>query len=89
MTAWNRCDPRRPPGACHANGTLYTVFVGLVEHPTCFLEVKNDFVGVSFLDDHLRALVEYVSVESSPDMLFPVVAAIFGQGCLGKSARSL
>lgn len=56
--------------ACHTNGTLYTVLVGSVEHPTCFLEVKNDFVGVSFLDDHLREYVEYVFAESSPEMLF-------------------
>ncbi|MFS2175351.1 hypothetical protein ACCC98_05265 [Rhizobium pisi] len=56
--------------ACHTNGTLYTVLVGSVEHPTCFLEVKNDFVGVSFLDDHLREFVEYVFAESSPEMLF-------------------
>jgi hypothetical protein len=34
--------------ACHANGALYRALVGSVEHPTCFLEVKNDFVGASF-----------------------------------------
>ncbi|MBY5835534.1 hypothetical protein J3P71_30790 (plasmid) [Rhizobium leguminosarum] len=57
-------------GECHANGTLYTVLVGSIEHPICFLEIKNDFVGVSFLDDRLREYVEYVFAESSPEMLF-------------------
>lgn len=55
---------------CHISGALYTVLVGSIERPTCFLEVKNDFVGVGFLDGHLREFVSYSFQEKAPDMLF-------------------
>ncbi|KAA1184495.1 lytic transglycosylase [Rhizobium tropici] len=55
---------------CHLEGALYTALIGSIESPTCVLQIKNDFVAVSFLDNHLRDYVVYVFSESSPETLF-------------------
>ncbi|TAU34913.1 hypothetical protein ELI43_37440 [Rhizobium leguminosarum] len=55
---------------CHEKGALYTAVIGAIDRPTCALEIKKDFVAVTFFDDRLRNYVVYVFSESSPEMLF-------------------
>jgi hypothetical protein len=54
----------------HEQGNLYTVLVGSAEKPTCFLEVTQKAVGVSFLDDALREKLSYSFQETQPGTMF-------------------
>jgi hypothetical protein len=49
---------------------LYTVLVGDPRHPDCFIESNMDYVGVEFLDSHLREYLAYQFVEVEPGKLF-------------------
>jgi hypothetical protein len=56
----------------HKTGKLYTVLIGDPQKPRCFLEVhlKLGFVGVSFLDEHLRDYLDFSFLEKLPGKLF-------------------
>ncbi len=43
----------------HVKKKPYTILVGSVDHPTCFVEVTEKFSGVAFLDDLLRERLTY------------------------------
>jgi hypothetical protein len=43
----------------HQNRQPYTVLVGSIEQPYCFLEVADKVVGVGFLDQNLRESLSY------------------------------
>ena len=60
--------------AAHERGILYTVLVGSVERPYCFLEVTAKAVGVGFLDEHLRESLSYAFQEVEPGRLFLTMA---------------
>lgn len=56
--------------AAHAQKRQYTVLVGSVDRPFCFLEIFDKVIGVTFLDDHLREIVTYAFQEVEPRLLF-------------------
>lgn len=56
--------------SAHASRKLYTVLIGALDAPTCFLEVNDKFVGVGFLDRHVREFVYYAFKEVEPGELF-------------------
>ncbi|MGH8038033.1 MAG: lytic transglycosylase [Pseudomonas sp.] len=60
--------------AAHEKGLPYTVLVGAVECPYCFLEVAGNAVGVSFLDEHLRESLSYDFQEVESGVLFLTMA---------------
>jgi len=60
--------------AAHEDGKLYTVLVGSIEQPHCFLEVTRRAVGVSFLDQLLRESLSYDFQEVEPGKLFLTMA---------------
>lgn len=60
--------------AAHANKQHYTVLVESIEHPYCFLEVTEKFVGVCFLDGLLRETLTYQFQEVEPGKLFLTMA---------------
>ena len=43
----------------HKSKQLYCVLVGDINRPYAFIEINNDFYGVTFLDDLLRCKLEY------------------------------
>ena len=58
----------------HEARKLYTVLLGDPERPQCFIEINNDFVGVSFLDDKLRETLTYQFQEIEDGKLFLTMA---------------
>jgi hypothetical protein len=58
----------------HERGEPYTVVLG--DPPSCFIEVvgKNRYVGVGFLDTHLREFLSYRFQEKEPGRLFLTMA---------------
>lgn len=60
--------------AAHAKKQYYTVLVDSIEHPYCFLEVTEKFVGVCFLDELLRETLTYQFQEVEPGKLFLAMA---------------
>lgn len=54
----------------HEEGRPYCVLVDSAERPTHFIEVKNDFVGVGFLDADLREYLTYRFQVVEPGKLF-------------------
>jgi hypothetical protein len=63
---WSEADAR----IAHEKKSPYTVLVGSVEAPFCFLEVTERFVGVGFLDALLRESLTYQFQEVEPEKLF-------------------
>lgn len=55
--------------AAHERGRLYAVVLGEIESPESFLEITGDFVGVSFLDKHLREYLDYRFQTKEPGRL--------------------
>lgn len=53
---------------------LYTALIGDSKHPDCFVECNLDYIGVEFLDEHLRSYVIYQFTENRPGMLFLTMA---------------
>jgi hypothetical protein len=60
--------------AAHEGGKTYTVLVGSIEQPYCFVEVTEKAVGVGFLDEHLRESLSYAFQEVEPGRLFLTMA---------------
>ncbi len=60
--------------AAHEKGLPYTILVGAVERPYCFLEVTEKAVGVGFLDEHLRESLSYDFREVESGKLFLTMA---------------
>jgi hypothetical protein len=58
----------------HHERKPYTAVIGNIERPTCFIEVNNDFLGVSFLDRLLREKLTYQFQEIEPSVLFLTMA---------------
>lgn len=58
--------------ARHRSGKWYTVLLGSTECPSCFIEVvgENGYVGVNFLDEHLRNYLIYDFQQIGPGRLF-------------------
>lgn len=56
--------------AAHENRQIYFVTIYKNEKPYCFLEINNDFIGVSFLDDKSREYLSYSFKEIEPNKLF-------------------
>jgi hypothetical protein len=54
----------------HEQRRPYTVVLGDVTTPECFIDINNDYVGVGFLDDLLREYLSYTFDESQPGRLF-------------------
>jgi hypothetical protein len=54
----------------HEARKLYTVIVGDVNRPSAFLEVNGRFVGIGFLDEHLREYLSYGFLETEPGKVF-------------------
>lgn len=54
----------------HESRKPYTVLVGDPDRPYCFIEINNDFVGVSFLDSSLRESLTYQFQEIEKGRLF-------------------
>jgi hypothetical protein len=48
----------------HERRRPYTVVLGDLRAPNCFIEIDNDYVGVGFLDDLLREYLSYTFDES-------------------------
>ncbi|MDR1890299.1 MAG: hypothetical protein LBQ81_13155 [Zoogloeaceae bacterium] len=46
--------------AAHKSGKPYAVLVDSQERPSCCVEVTKNYVGVDFLDEHLRDYLVYV-----------------------------
>ncbi|WP_159674603.1 lytic transglycosylase [Andreprevotia sp. IGB-42] len=68
--SWSEAQAR----AAHASKQQYTVLVGSVDKPYCFLDVADKVIGVSFLDDHLRESLTYAFQETEPGRLFLTMA---------------
>jgi hypothetical protein len=49
---------------------LYAVLVGDPERPHCFIESNMKYVGVEFLDEHVRSNLCYTFQELEPGKLF-------------------
>lgn len=56
--------------AAHRTRRPYTVLVGSVEQPYCFVDVADNVVVVGFLDSHLRESLTYAFKEVEPGTLF-------------------
>ncbi len=58
--------------ARHNSGKLYTVLLGSIETPECFIEVvgENNFAGVNFLDENLRVILVYAFQRGDDGALF-------------------
>lgn len=54
----------------HARKSKYTVLVGSVDRPFCFLDITDIIVAVGFLDEHLRERLTYAFQEVSGNRLF-------------------
>ena len=54
----------------HKAKKLYCVIVGNIEKPFAIIDINNDFYGVSFFDEHLRATLDYHFVIQENDKLF-------------------
>lgn len=55
----------------HDNGSKYTVLVDSIERPFCIIDVMTSkFIGVDFLDEHLRPALSYVFQVVTPGRLF-------------------
>lgn len=56
----------------HDRRKLYTVLIGPIEHPSCFLEVNLElnYIGVQFLDRFLREFSCYQFTEIEPGRMF-------------------
>jgi hypothetical protein len=56
----------------HEEGKWYTVLVGTIENPTCFIEIvgENGYIGVNFLDDRLRDYLIYDFQRGADGLLF-------------------
>ncbi len=58
----------------HEKRQLYTVILGDLRSPECFIEINNDYVGVGFLDNQLREYLSYSFDETSPGRMFLTMA---------------
>ena len=59
----------------HENKLKYTVLVGSVESPSCFIDVTDSVVVVvGFLDGQLREILTYTFQEAADNRLFLTVA---------------
>ena len=69
-------DPWTPKKAKKAydRRTLHTVIAGPMEKPTAFIEFNMDYVGIGFLDGHLREYLSYQFVEVESGRLFLTMA---------------
>lgn len=54
----------------HAKKKLYCVLTGNKDRPFAFIEINNDFYGVSFLDENLRCKLDYQFVVQENSKLF-------------------
>jgi hypothetical protein len=54
----------------HQKRLAYTVLVGNIHRPYCFIEINNNFFGVCFLDDKLREKLNYQFQEIESGKLF-------------------
>src|SRR5450830_1467695 len=60
--------------SAHINKKTYTVLVGAIEQPYCFLEISDGVVAVGFLDEFLRESLTYAFQEFEPEKLFLTMA---------------
>ena len=58
----------------HINKQHYTVLIGSVDRPYCFLDIADKVVGVGFLDENLRESLTYAFQEFEPEKLFLTMA---------------
>jgi len=54
----------------HESGEMYCALIGDPAEPSCFLEITKGFVGVDFLDEHLRENLSYGFQEREPGRVF-------------------
>ena len=62
--------PAETAEAAHRARRPYTVLVGSMVRPDCFVDVTDKVVGVGFLDSHLRETLTYAFMEVEPGRLF-------------------
>jgi len=62
--------PEEYARSAHRNKKLYSVVVGPVDRPFCFLEINKGFVGVGFLDLLAREYLYYAFREIKDGALF-------------------
>jgi len=61
--------------AAHDSGQKYTVLVDSIERPFCIIDVMTSkFIGVDFLDEHLREALTYQFQLASPGQMFLTMA---------------
>ena len=63
---WDEAEAR----AAHVKRQLYTALVGSPTAPECFVEIRDDYMGVEFLDHLLREYVAYQFEEKEPGKLY-------------------
>ena len=63
---WDEAKARR----AHEDRNPYTGLIGALERPTHIVDVIDKFVGVDFLDGHLREALSYHFKEYEPGKLF-------------------
>lgn len=63
---WDEARARQ----AHKDRKLYTVLIGDLERPAHVVDITKNFVGVDFLDDHLREILSYHFKEYEPGKLF-------------------
>jgi hypothetical protein len=54
----------------HMAKETYSVVLGGLKKPHCYMEIRNDFIGVGFLDDNLREYLSYDYYEVATNKLF-------------------
>lgn len=54
----------------HNNREMYTAILGGLNAPYCFVEIRDDFISVGFLDDNIREYLVYNFTEYEPGKLF-------------------
>jgi hypothetical protein len=60
--------------SCHENRQLYVAVVEKDASPSCFVEIKNDYIGVGFLDGSLREYLSYQFQEIESGRMFLTMA---------------
>lgn len=54
----------------HNNRGMYTVLLGGFNNPYCFVEIRNSYISVGFLDDNKREYMTHNFKEVKSDKLF-------------------
>ncbi|NVD73514.1 lytic transglycosylase [Duganella sp. BJB1802] len=60
--------------AAHFSKETYTVLVGSIDRPNCFIDIASGVIGVGFLDEFLRESLTYTFQEVESGKLFLTMA---------------